>query len=194
MTGAVSPHVLGRVLASAGSSLSPAEFMSILGDAVDSTDTMTESERTFLHGSGGVAPDALDPRRLAAARRRIAIEAEKADRDATRDGYTTGEVARLLDTAAANIRRSAIRGDLYSSGLRRGRERVFPAWQFPGGRPIPHLRDVLAALPGDLHPLDVATFMTTPRAALQGRAVADWLADGGGADPAIRLADDLARQ
>lgn len=193
MSSAVSQKVLGQVLAAAGSSLSPADFLSILGDAVDSTDTLTGPERTFLLVHAGVAPDVFDQRRVAQARQRIAVEAAKADSDATRGGYTTSEAARLLGTAPANVRRTAARGDLYTSGLRHNREHVFPAWQFPGGRPLPHLRKVISALPADMHPLDMATFMTAPQETLGNRSVAEWLADGGTTDPAVRLADGLSR-
>lgn len=189
----MSPKVLGQVLASAGSSLSPAEFLSILSDAVDSTDTLTEPERVFLRDHGGVASDVFDPRRLAHARQRIAVEAAKADSHATRGGYTTTEVAQLLAVATANVRRSAARGELYASGLRHNREHVFPGWQFPDGRPMPHLRDVIPALPTDMHPLDVAAFMTTAHDELGGRTVAEWLTGGGSVDPVIQLADALAR-
>src|SRR6202022_4447100 len=95
MSGAVSSKVLGQVLASAGSSLSPAEFLSILRDAVDSTDTLTESEQAFLRDHGGVSAEVFDPQRLTQARERIAVEAARADSDATRGGYTTSEVAQL---------------------------------------------------------------------------------------------------
>jgi len=107
MGSVVSPKVLGQVLASAGSSLSPAEFLSILSDAVDSTDTLTQPERAFLRNHGGVEPDVFDSQRLAEARQRIAGEAAKADSDANRGGYTTTEVAELLGVATANVRRSA---------------------------------------------------------------------------------------
>lgn len=193
MGSVVSPKVLGQVLASAGSSLSPAEFLSILSDAVDSTDTLTQPERAFLRNHGGVEPDVFDSQRLAEARQRIAGEAAKADSDANRGGYTTTEVAELLGVATANVRRSAARGELYASVLRHNREHVFADWQFSGGRPIPHLRDVLPALPTDMHPLDVAAFMTTPHDGLGGRTVAEWLTGGGSVDPVVQLADALAR-
>ncbi len=80
MSSVVSPKVLGQVRASAGSSSSPAEFLSILSDAVDSTDTLTDPERAFLGTHGGVASDVFEPQLLALARQRIAVEAAKADR------------------------------------------------------------------------------------------------------------------
>lgn len=193
MSSAVSTKILERVLASVGAPISPAEFLAVLGEVVDSTDTLTGPERDFLLEHGGVRPDAFDSASLAEARQRIAFAAETADQAATRDGYTTSEVAHLLGAATANVRRHLGKGDLYASGLRRDREHVFPRWQFHDGKPLPHLREVVAALPADMHPLDVATFMAAPREELGGRTVTQWLAGGGAAEAAIRLADDLAR-
>lgn len=173
--------------------MGPEEFLSILAEAVDSTDTLTDSERDFLIHGGGVSPDAFDPSRLAEARQRIALATAKADADAAR-GYTTREVAQMLGTAAANVRRGVIRGDLFVAGHGRNREHAFPAWQFHDGRALPHLREVVAALPDDMHPLDVQTFMTTPCEALGDRTAVNWLAGGGSPGPVLRLTDDLNRR
>lgn len=84
--------MLGQVLAARGAAMGPEEFLAILAEAVDSTDTLTDSERDFLIHHGGVAPDAFDASRLAEARQRIALAAAKADAEAAH-GYTTREVA-----------------------------------------------------------------------------------------------------
>ncbi len=189
---AVSTEVLGRVLTQRGVEISPDEFLSILAEAVDSTDTLTGAERDFLIQHGSVSPDAFDPTRLTQARQRIAQDAAKADAEAAQ-GHTTSEVAQMLGTAAANVRRGIARGDLFAAGTGRNREHVLPAWQFHHGRALPHLRDIITALPEDMHPLDVQTFMTTPRESLGERTPAEWLASGGAPEPVTRLADDLNR-
>lgn len=185
--------MLGQVLAARGAAIGPEEFLAILAEAVDSTDTLTDSERDFLIHHGGVAPDAFDASRLAEARQRIALAAAKADAEAAH-GYTTREVAQVLGTAAANVRRGVARGELFVGGRRRNREHVFPAWQFNDGRALPHLREVVAALPDDMHPLDVQTFMTTPREALRDRTPVNWLAGGGSPEPVLKAAEDLNRR
>lgn len=47
-------------------------------------------------------------------------------------------------------------------GFKLGASLRLPLWQFNNDEPIPGLRAVLAALPADLHPLEVAGVMTTP--------------------------------
>lgn len=166
--------------------------MSILADVFDSTETLTEAERAFLIEEGGVSVDAFSHAFQAAARQRIVLQAAKADADAGR-GLTTREVAQLLGAATANVRRSAIRGDLFTSGHGRNREHVFPTWQFRDDRPLPGLREVMNALPPEVHPLDVETFMTTRREPLGDRNSVDWLSTGGDPAPVVRLAEDLGR-
>lgn len=185
-------RVLGQTLAERGVDLAPEEFLSILADVVDSTDALTESERSFLVERGGVSPDSVGQASQAEARQRIAWSTVRADAQAAR-GLTTGEVAHKLGRAPANVRRSAARGELFAAGRTRAHEHVFPAWQFPDDRPLPGLRSVTAALPPDLHPLDVETFMTTRREPLGDRSPVEWLGHDGDAAPVVRLAEDLGR-
>ncbi|GAB2707614.1 hypothetical protein GCM10027038_01170 [Arthrobacter bambusae] len=167
--------------------------MAILAEAAESTETISDAERSFLVEQAHIDPALLDQERQADARRRIIVESAQADAAATRDGYTTGEVARLLGTQPANVRRGRAAGDLYASGVKHNRETVFPRWQFRDGRPVPHLRRVIPALPEDMHPLDVEAFMTAPQESLGGRSVLDWLGSGGALEPVLELADDTNR-
>jgi hypothetical protein len=118
------------------------------------------------------------------------VETARADMLVARRGLTTREVADLLGTATANVRRSAGQGDLYVAGQGRNREHLFPAWQLHEDRPLSHLREVITVLPTGLHPLDVEQFMTTGHEALGGRSPVDWLAGGGDPRPVVRLADE----
>lgn len=183
---------LDLVLARHGVSMDADEFWSILTEAVESTDTLTADEQLFLADHGGLLPE-TDPVNQTAARQRLAIAAARADAEAVGDGYTTTEVAKRFGLAPSNIRRAALRRSLYVAGRTRRREHVFPRWQFTAEGPLPGLREVLAALPEGVHPLDVATFMTTSNDALGERSPVEWLAGGGAPGRAAQAADELAR-
>lgn len=71
---------------------------------------------------------------------------------------------------------------------------IFPRWQFTDDGPLPGLRRVLAALPVDYHPLDVAQFMTSDNEALRERSPAQWLANGGSVQTVADLAGQLGYQ
>ncbi|MBB2890042.1 hypothetical protein [Flexivirga oryzae] len=187
-------HDLDRVLADHRASMSPQEFMEILIEATESTDTMTAAERSFLVEHGGVPADAVDPAHQTVALVRNAADTAAAQRHAVEQGYTTGQVATKFGMKPANIRRDVSNGRLYVAGRARTGEHVFPRWQFTDDGPLPGLRDVLAALPADHHPLDVAAFMTTPQQSLNGRSPAAWLATGGAVHVVAELADELGRQ
>lgn len=55
---------------------------------------------------------------------------------------------------------------------------VYPVIQFDGRRPLPGLADVLALLDGPLLPLTIASWLTSPKAALDGRTAVQALRDG----------------
>lgn len=66
--------------------------------------------------------------------------------------------------------------------VRLGRTPSYPRWQVSGGRLLPGLPAVIAAVPAGLHPMDLAGFMRTPQDELNGRTPIGHLIDGG--DPA----------
>jgi hypothetical protein len=84
-----------------------------------------------------------------------------------------------LDTSRVRhrLRDRALYGFKIGSGLR------LPLWQFDGDAPLPGLRAVLAALPAELHPLEVGGLMTSPDPDLtiadEPTSPRDWLAHGG---------------
>ena len=100
---------------------------------------------------------------------------------------TVQQVAERMRVDSSRVRHRISDGGLSAIRGGRGRTNRLPAWQFTAdGQPLPGLRDVLAAVPDDLHPLDLADLMTTPQPdlVLSERPVtpAAWLAAGG--DPA----------
>lgn len=187
-------HDLDHVLAAHRTAMTSEEFMAILTDATSSTDTLTAAERDFLTEHGGASIDAVDPARQSEAHQQIVLASVAGDAEAARDGYTTGEVAAKFGIKPANVRREVVGGGLYVAGRTRRREHVFPRWQFDENGPLPGLREVLAELPVDYHPLDVASFMTTPDETLGGRTPAAWLAGGGAVETVADLAGQLGYQ
>ena len=110
--------------------------------------------------------------------------------------------ARTVDGAAseAGVHPSRVRhwiADGSVHAVKIGGRNLLPSWQFgPEGRPLPHLGEVLAALPSDLHPLSLAGFFATPAPELEidDRELApiEWLASGGDPAPVVALADSIA--
>lgn len=173
-----------------GESISHAEARNIMEYVLSPTtpDPITTGEHDALTKytpltDSDLAPDALHASgaRLAARQPGIQLEIE-------RDAVTTRAVADLLNMQTSYVRRLAGQGDLYVSG-KHGRSLLFPTWQFVDGKRVPHLRDVLRALPGDMHPLTVATFMTSPARELENMAPVEWLTTGGNPRPVVELAD-----
>lgn len=171
--------------------ISAEDFLAILADATGSTDTLTDGERQFLVEHGGVDPIALTDDRQQAALHAIAVQTVRADVQAYRSSLTTREVSERYGMAPANIRRMVAQKSLYVAGRTRRSQHLFPAWQFREDGPLPGLREVIEAIPGDFHPLDVETFMTTANEALDDRSPAAWLSGGGDPGRIAELAAEL---
>lgn len=107
----------------------------------------------------------------------------------TRDSIAVGQAAALLGVDSSRVRHRLRDRALY--GFKIGAGLRLPNWQFDGHEPIPGLRAVLAALPSDLHPLEVAGFMTTPDPDLTVGAdpvsPRDWLRGGGDSHTVVDL-------
>jgi hypothetical protein len=107
---------------------------------------------------------------------------------------TVRETAEVLAKSESAVWKWIQRHNLYS--FKRGRSVRVPTWQIvgvPGAMEVlPGLRDVLLALPGDLHPLQVRGFFLNAEVARDdnGEPVTalDWLASGGSPDVVARLA------
>ncbi len=108
---------------------------------------------------------------------------------------SVAELAAALGVDASRVRHRAGDGALYA--VKVGRSNRFPVWQLDAAdRPIVGLREVLSALPDDLHPLEVEGFMLTPQPELRvGRhdlSPRDWLVGGGRPSVVAGLADSLS--
>lgn len=150
---------------------------------------LTDAESTLIEQHGGLAGEPSQHQATKAA----LLSASDSLAAEIRGSLPVEAVALLLDIDASRVRHRVRDGALY--GFKIGASRRLPAWQFEDDAPIPGLRAVLAALPEDLHPLEVAGFMTT---LIEDLAVADvprsprdWLSGGGAVAAVVELARDL---
>lgn len=185
--------------------MSVVEYLSERGVEVDEEELLSAldqllGEHLVAEGSAGLTKGAQavlervspPPRRRAAASATAATVAESVKLLVTT--RTVEQVASDLGVDPSRIRHRVADKTLYV--LRVGRRLLLPTWQFDGTAPLPFLGAVLTALPPDLHPLEVAGFMTNPQGDLEvrNRAVSPkrWLAGGGDPAPVIELAESLA--
>jgi hypothetical protein len=105
---------------------------------------------------------------------------------------TTAEAAALLKVDVSRVRQRLREGSLL--GVDYDGERRLPRFQFERGLVLPGLREVLAALPGGLNPLDVAEWILSPNPDLESDRDAtplsprEWLLNGGAVDRVVVLA------
>jgi len=112
------------------------------------------------------------------------------------------KVAGLLGVSEREVLGLTAAGSLYSYSPAPGSPR-WPVWQFAYGHRLPHLHEVVAAIPAGSHPSGVRTLMTSPSPDLitavpldhpvqpliprLRRSPSDWLSDGGSAVPVLAL-------
>lgn len=101
------------------------------------------------------------------------------------------QAANVLEVDRSRISHRLSVGAL--SVVRIGSRRRIPAWQFHGHAELPHLAQVVAAIPPDTHPLDVAALMTTSQDELAGRTPVQHLVGGGDPAPVTELLAGLTR-
>jgi excisionase family DNA binding protein len=149
----------------------------------DAGAVLTADDRRFMEQHSGLRADSAAVtnavERLAA--RRITQAAQTLD---------TRAVAERLGVHRTRVQHLLEAGDLYA--YRDGRYNRYPLWQFTAdGRPLPGLRQVLAAL-GPVHRSVVAGFMTSPQPELDAGAgpqtARDWLLGDGDPRPVVELA------
>lgn len=107
---------------------------------------------------------------------------------------TEAEVEEMLGIGASRVRQRVADRSLYAVTI--GRARRFPAFQFHDRNLIPGIGNVLKAMPRDLHPLEVETWLTRPDPDLtieDGEALSprEWLISGGSVDFLLPVARDL---
>lgn len=123
--------------------------------------------------------------------------------------YSTQQAAVVLELDPSNIRRG-VQDGRYLAVRVAGRLRL-PAWQFIDATtthragshdaaagastvPLPNLRALVSAIPGDVHPQAIAGFMQTPQPELDDMTPIEWVTGGGDARPVSDLLTGLSRE
>jgi hypothetical protein len=79
--------------------------------------------------------------------------------------YTTSEASKHLKVDVSRVRQRLREGTLF--GIEYDGERRLPRFQFERRQVLPGLREVMAALPPGLNPLDVAQWFLAPNPDLE---------------------------
>ena len=165
---------------------------------------MSFADAAYLAQYSGVA-DASDADLTAMDARSAARATAEAGR-----GLSRNDVAALMAIDPSRVSHQIATGRLYSYPGSQGRP-VFPDWQFitvtdeqdasppvPKASVIPHLAEVIAAIPAGSHPVAVRTFITSSSADLSVHRNAlsprEWLARGGDPAAVVALAVTLGEQ
>lgn len=153
-------------------------------DAADpATTPLTPAERDFLGAHDGPASASVRDRRESVRRAERGAWHELLDRS-----LTVEQVAEMLHVTGAEVQVSVDEGRLYCFSHQGAQH--FPDWQFSGGKPLPHLYEVLMALEG-IHPATVGGFMTVENDELAGLSPARWLISGRPVQRVVVLAGGL---
>lgn len=151
---------------------------------------LTEGQESILREHGGITASVRGRREVGQA---AVLSSSSNLAASTRESLSVEQAARLLRVDASRVRHRLRDRALY--GFRIGAGLRLSVWQFDQHEPIPGLRAVLAALPHDLHPLEVAGFMTSADPDLtvadQPLSPRDWLIGGGDVSTVVALARDL---
>lgn len=159
--------------------------------------SLSEGETNYLAAHAGV--------QSATAAERETLQTRSAARAAGEAAATLNrrQLADRLGMDPTGISRQTGALDLYSYRSGAGRP-VYPDWQLidyeTRGKDsvLPHLGQVIRALPAGAHPITVRTFMTTPTPDLQidGRDASprDWLIGGGDPSAVTGMAATLGEQ
>jgi hypothetical protein len=106
--------------------------------------------------------------------------------------YSTSQAAKYLKVDASRVRQRLREHSLF--GIDYDGEKRLPRFQFERAKVVPGLREVLAALPADLNPLDVAEWFlsSNPDLEVEGDVNSlsprDWLLSGAPVEPVVALA------
>ncbi|PRZ42521.1 hypothetical protein CLV47_105143 [Antricoccus suffuscus] len=116
--------------------------------------TLSAGEQSILDAHGGIVPasdEAIRSGEHDVIARLALVDART---------LTTEQVAKRLKTDPSRVRHRLRARSLYALPST-GRTRRFPIWQFTDGGVVPGLREVLAALPEDMHPFEVEDFFSS---------------------------------
>jgi hypothetical protein len=106
--------------------------------------------------------------------------------------YSTAQAAKYLKVDASRVRQRLREHSLF--GIDYDGEKRLPRFQFERQNVIPGMREVLAALPKELNPLDVAEWFLSPNPDLEIDAQEtplsprEWLLKGQAVEPLVALA------
>jgi hypothetical protein len=106
--------------------------------------------------------------------------------------YSTAQAAKYLKVDASRVRQRLREHSLF--GLDYDGEKRLPRFQFERQHVVPGIREVLAALPKELNPLDVAEWFLSPNPDLEMDAQEaplsprEWLLQGQPVEPVVKLA------
>ncbi|MBA2714466.1 MAG: hypothetical protein H0U55_13045 [Rubrobacteraceae bacterium] len=107
---------------------------------------------------------------------------------------TEDEVQRVLGVKPSRVRQRIADRSLYAIAV--GKERRFPQVQFHERDLVPGIGKVLQALPEDLHPVEVESWLTSPNPDLltseeEALSPREWLISGGSVSPLVAMAREL---
>jgi hypothetical protein len=151
---------------------------------------LTVAEDALLREHGGIGTSVGDD---AAVGRAVLRSASSNLAQLARGSLSVEQVAKRLLVDGSRVRHRVRDRALYAFKIGGGLR--VPQWQFHGHDAIPGLRAVLAALPPELHPLEVAGLMTGPDPGLavadEALSPRDWLIGGGDVAVVLELIGHL---
>jgi len=138
----------------------------------------------------------LDPRPLGWNETHLLYHATAEYARLLNESYTVEEVARLLGVNTSRIRQRLIGPARTLFGVKLGKAWRVPTFQFQGRRLVPGLGIVLRRLPGNLHPVALHRWFTSPNpdlASAGGTPISPlgWLRTGNPPEIVAELAGDL---
>ena len=179
---------VAKVLAAHHSELSERDVAELLDRALDAANTdapLTAAEEAFFRDNAGVTLEKPHTVRM----QRVLEQALEAHAFSV-ESISTAEAARHCKISESRMRHRIAAREVCVLPAD-GRSRRLPLWQFTKNGTVPHLRDVLAALPDEMPAAVVEAFMTEPTEDLQmgGKpvSVAEWLTAGGALGPVLEL-------
>lgn len=135
----------------------------------------------YLAEHGGPDLD-REPGEPGTMRQRRALRAARTLSETLGSALTLDEAAEKLGISRSRISHRLSDGSVWAITV--SNQRHLPKWQFtPEGRTIPGLQKIVPAIPQNLHPLAIESFMSTPRPDFDDRSPVEWLASGGNPAP-----------
>ncbi|MDX6381068.1 MAG: hypothetical protein QOI57_2092 [Rubrobacteraceae bacterium] len=154
----------------------------------DSAREFTESESEALHRGGLDVSRPSDGSQLAQTAARYAAMLASS--------LTVAEAAALLGVSESRIRQRM--GDRTLYGVRVGKERRLPRFQFAEGEEVPGVGEVLREISEDVYPLSIENWFTHPNPDLyldkdeeEPVSPREWLLSGGSPDVLVPVAKEL---